>query len=58
MKRCNNRFDCVNFMVYDCCGYDCLDDDDFIVLGRYDQDFDDPDFIGQGHLFFYPKTVN
>ena len=46
IKKCNNRFDCVNFMVYDCCGYDCLDDDDFIVLDRCDQDFDDPDFIG------------
>lgn len=39
-RECPRRFDCCEFMMFDCCGHDCWEPS----LEHPDQD--DPDFIG------------
>ena len=39
--KCENRFECVNFVLFDCRGNHCNDD-----YCAEDYDFDDVDFIG------------
>jgi len=46
MKRCENRFDCCNFLVYDCCGYDCFNDGYTYNDYLNDHDQDDVDLVG------------